>query len=905
MIMVTAVDQNGFVSDYSSPGASGLISAFGTPGEVYTTDRTGQPGYQTGDFNPGFNGTSSATPMVAGVVALMLEANPLLGWRDVQDILAYSARHVGTAVGAANPQDDEQSLWTFNSAKTWNGGGLHYSNDYGFGLVDAKAAVRLAEHWLAGRVAETSANDATVTLDLLDQGFEIPSARSLVFSKSFSGNFDIDSSLVTVTLGSDSDGFLPYMQDLAIAIYDPNGVQSIVHQFRGDTLFTGTWTFSTQAFRGQNASGNWTFELYNQGFDFGTILDVKITHRGGTSSIDDNVVFTNEYSDYADINTARKTISDTDGGKDTINASAVTSSSIINLTGAAASLIDGVSVTLTAGQFENAIGGDGADAILGNDLANLLVGGRGNDTMLGSAGQDTLRGGQGDDLYAVTTNTATVIELAGQGVDTVTASVSYTLAANVENLTLGGSAGVNGTGNALANRITGNAGANLLNGGAGADTMTGGLGNDRYVVDNAGDVVTEAANGGVDTVLSSRTYTLGANVENLTLTGTAVANGTGNALANALIGNSAANLLNGAAGADTMTGGLGDDRYVVENVGDRVVEAANGGKDTVISSITYTLAAQVENLTLGGAAAINGTGNTLANLIIGNAAANQLAGGGGADTLQGGLGDDRYIVSAGGVTIVEATNGGTDTAISSVNHTMALNVEKLIMAGTAAINGVGNALANTMTGNSGANLLSGGAGADTMQGGLGDDRYVVDSAGDRIVEAANGGTDTVIATVSHSLAANVENLTIGGAASASGIGNALANVLTGNSAVNVIDGGLGMDTLTGGSGKDSFLFRTALSAANVDTIADFSVVDDTIRLENSVFLGLADGALGANAFTKGTVNVASDAFDRIIYNSVSGALFFDRDGSGATYSAIRFAILDQNLALTAQDFLVV
>ena len=151
--------------------------------------------------------------------------------------------------------------------------------------------------------------------------------------------------------------------------------------------------------------------------------------------------------------------------------------------------------------------------------------------------------------------------------------------------------------------------------------MVGGAGNDTYVVDSTGDSVTEAAAGGTDTVESSITYTLGAEVENLVLTGTNAINGSGNALNNSLTGNTAANRLDGGAGADAMAGGAGNDTYVVDNAGDVVTEAASGGTDTVESSITFTIGAEVENLTLTGAAAINATGNALANVLRGNSAA--------------------------------------------------------------------------------------------------------------------------------------------------------------------------------------------------------------------------------------------------------------------------------------------
>ena len=191
-------------------------------------------------------------------------------------------------------------------------------------------------------------------------------------------------------------------------------------------------------------------------------------------------------------------------------------------------------------------------------------------------------------------------------------SISYTLGANVENLTLTGTGDINGTGNALANIITGNA-APTCSTAAPAPTPWGRAGNDTYVVDDVGDVVIENASEGTDTVQASITYTLGANVENLTLTGTANINGTGNALANGLVGNAGDNVLDGGAGADTMTGGLGNDIYVVDNVGDMVVENASDGTDTVLASISYTLGANLENLTLTGTANINGTGNALAN----------------------------------------------------------------------------------------------------------------------------------------------------------------------------------------------------------------------------------------------------------------------------------------------------
>src|SRR5437773_12012847 len=221
-------------------------------------------------------------------------------------------------------------------------------------------------------------------------------------------------------------------------------------------------------------------------------------------------------------------------------------------------------------------------------------------------------GGTGDDTYTVDSTSDVVTENSGEGTDTVVSSVDSTLGANLENLTLIGSA-LCGTGNALANVITGNAHDNVLDGGAGADTLTGGAGDDTYFVDSTGDVVTENAGEGTDTVVSSVDYALGANLENLTLVGAAV-NGTGNELANVITGNAHDNVLDGGAGADTLIGGAGDDTYFVDATGDVVTELSGEGTDTVVSSIDYTLGANLENLTLAGKAAY-GTGNDQDNVI--------------------------------------------------------------------------------------------------------------------------------------------------------------------------------------------------------------------------------------------------------------------------------------------------
>jgi Ca2+-binding RTX toxin-like protein len=408
-------------------------------------------------------------------------------------------------------------------------------------------------------------------------------------------------------------------------------------------------------------------------------------------------------------------------------------------------------------------------------------------------------------------------------------------------------------------------GNDFLDGGVGADTMTGGSGNDVYVVDNTADAVAEASGGGFDTVRSSVSYTLSANVERLLLSGGPAINGTGNNLSNEIVGNNAANELNGLAGndtlrgrggndvligglgADTMQGDEGNDVYNVDNAGDVVIEASGNGFDTVQTTVSYTLSANVERLLLTGGPAIDGTGNDQNNDIVGNEAANVLSGLGGNDTLSGGAGDD---------------------------------------------------------------TLNGGLGADTMDGGSGNDSYTVDNAGDAVIEASGGGFDTVRSSVSYTLDANVERLLLTGGPAIDGTGNDLNNVITGNNSANVLSGldgndalsgRGGIDFLTGGAGDDTFTFNTALGEGNVDTITDFEAGADSMLLDDAVFAGLSLGTLSADAFNNGG---AVDADDRIIYDTATGNLFFDADGSGAQ-QATQFATLSNQAPVSNTDFIVV
>jgi Ca2+-binding RTX toxin-like protein len=582
------------------------------------------------------------------------------------------------------------------------------------------------------------------------------------------------------------------------------------------------------------------------------------------------------------------------------------------------------------------IGGAGSDSLSGGDGADSLFGGAGDDRLDGGTGAaNTLVGGTGNDVYYVGAVGDSVVEAAGEGNDTVrTARAAYTLSANVETLVYTGAGSFSGTGNALDNVIFGGVGNDLLDGGdgrdyliggAGDDTLVGGsgvanqlqggTGNDTYRVTAAGDSVIEFAGEGTDTLQTSRlSYGLGASVENLTFVGSGNFSGRGNALNNVIIGGAGDDNLNGAGGLDMLYGGSGNDTF----------DDGSGG-------IPTTTALSVATRLYGGA------GDDTYYIYYNSLAIPSLGDG----PIQ---------------TIVENANEGFDTIRTSLNRLiMPANVEQLIFITyqgvlssdySSGIFADGNELDNViigglrqlyyvappqfetlpapgnfLRGNGGNDVLitgdasdslDGGIGADRMTGGNGNDYYRVDNVGDVVVELAGEGNDTVYLELwTYTMHANIENLRLQLDGGFTVHGNDLGNLIEievdvngaayfapgddmiyGEGGDDVIRSGAGNDQLWGGAGADTFYFKAG--EVGVDRIFDFTPGSDRIALQ-----GYATTSGGIRVETGA---VATTDLSTFLYNTSTGMLSYDADGTGAG-AAVQIAQLNTSLTLSAADFI--
>ncbi|MDQ0323620.1 Ca2+-binding RTX toxin-like protein [Pararhizobium capsulatum DSM 1112] len=386
------------------------------------------------------------------------------------------------------------------------------------------------------------------------------------------------------------------------------------------------------------------------------------------------------------------------------------------------------------------------------------------------------------------------------------------------------------------------------------------------------------------------------------------------------------NFLDGGQGIDAIVGGPGDD-VIFGGVGnDSVAIQITAGSDWGIWRTTVSAGLYGG---LGSDYIDGGQGN---DSLFANDAA--MTSDPGIDEMRGGSGNDEYFIANSRDKIFESVGDGTDTVWTNRSYALPMGQEieflfiKPANTAVVGINLTGNAFANTIQGNIAANIINGGGGADKMFGGSGNDTYVVDNVGDVVNDGGNDPVDLVKSSISFSLVASahvvgkVENLTLMGAVAINATGNASSNVITGNTGANILNGAAGNDTinggggndyiyggagndkLTGGAGNDNFVFNTAISAAtNVDTILDFNVIQDTIRLDNAVMPGLGSSMVSGE-FWKSTSGAAHDTSDHIIYETDTGKLFYDSNGS-ASGGSTHIATLSANLALTYADLLVI
>ncbi|MEH8096255.1 S8 family serine peptidase [Gallibacterium anatis] len=940
------------IAPYSNAGASVLVSAHGS--HVVTTSRRliNANGGTLGSESASVNGTSYSAPIVTGIIALMLEANPNLGYRDVQEILSLTATSENVLAGD----------WQWNGDSTWNNGGRHVSHDFGYGIVDAKAAVRLAENWHMQSTYDNQTRlEHIYRSGKLDQQIDDNGGRQFSVTVN-SSTLRVENVSVTVNLTHSR------ASDVALKLISPSGTESLLlneagkskDNPEGDKTFNGSqtlqYTFNTALLRGESVVGEWKLQVFDTTTgETGTLHDWSLSFEGFANNANDTYVYTDEYRYLSE---TRSSLQDTDGGFDIVNVAAMSGNMFVDLNMGFGNL-NGSFLFMNESQIEGVISGDGNDHLVGNALDNLLIGGRGddqlegaagNDTLYGAQGNDTLTGGDGFDTFVVNKNANTTdtitdfkvgvdrlilaefpslkrLDLRQDGQDTILSlgNNQYVRFINLQASSLSLNNVVilaekyntlymekyNGYGFASHTSETalpdvgvaywGTAGDNRIFGGEGADTLYGGMGNDLLV----GEHQSNGQTGGNDLLYGNEgnDHILGGGGHD-TLDG-----GDGDDILEGGAGN---DTLHGGAGSDSLSGGDGNDVIYLE--GD---DAARGHQNKY-----YATNQTLTGVEINKALAIGGSGSDrfvvvkdnspgvgkglLKNLIVdfdvndpnekidlsqydigllniemqefiidggyitriwlgkpsentqyislynvrisqlkqshfiepstvnplprlqetfnggsgndtlqGNAVGNFFDGKAGADTMIGLEGDDIYMVDNSGDRVIETVNAGYDIVKSTISYSLADNVEELELLGNSAINGTGNHLNNRIIGNSSNNILDGGLGDDILIGGAGNDTYLIDSTLDTVIEKANQGIDLVRSSVSFTLSENIENLELIGEQHISGNGNSLNNQLSGNQGHNrlmgyagndTLQGRQGNDVLLGGQGNDTYLF---------------------------------------------------------------------------------------------------
>lgn len=555
------------------------------------------------------HGTSFSTPQVASAVAQMLEANPELGARDVREILALSSRLGPYAEGTGV---DDLPTWDFerNGADTWNGGGLKFSSEFGFGALDALAATRLAETW---QTQHSWANVTTLAKavskpTLVDRG-------TMVGRTTVAQDLDVDAVELDLKFTHGS------WRDLTITVVSPSGTESVVLDGgvvdwskwgdRDRSAGTLDWSFTSNRFWGEDARGTWEVRITDRAADgrkLSQLTEFELRLHGDAPA-GRQYVYTDDLSEVVDDGGGTLALGWT-AGADTLNAAAVTSSSVLDLRQGRACTIDGVQVAVGAGcAVEDAVGGDGDDTLIGQELDNLLLGGRGDDTAYGNDGDDRILGGVGDDRLW---GSGGADEVAGEdGDDTVDGG--------------GGNDGLSGGDG--ADRLYARDGDDEVTGGAGNDTLAGNAGNDGL---DAGD--------GDDRVYGDEGDDEGAGGAGDDLVDGGIGNDTlrGDAGLDIVYGRDGNDVAEGGAGNDTVAGQIGNDRLDGGEGDDRVF--GDEGNDEV--------AGGAGNDRLGGGAGEDTVrGGAGSDRLTGDDHDDILAGGAGADILTGGLGADLFVLT--------------------------------------------------------------------------------------------------------------------------------------------------------------------------------------------------------------------------------------------------------------------